>query len=194
MDLTGFPAFTVTAIHLTEGDPDATIVGRLSSLDGVQNLGGTLYRPSGRSIIGAVNAPIRALENFDFVTPDVERLDDLSRGQTLPWVDYAWNAYHVDLVLYGEWFPREFIATPAERFKVGNVTGWQPLGMSLPEGAVSLGINEGAWDHEHCLICNTHIGAGGDFHAYSAAADHWVCRSCNAKYVVPRDISFLLEA
>ena len=192
MDLTGLPTFTFASVRFTSGDREATITGRLSGLSGVRNLGGTLYRPDGRSIVGNVEAPIRLEEDVELVTPDVDRLDDLSRGNAYPWIDYAWNAYHADLILYGEWSPRTFVASPAERFKVGNVLGWQPLGMKLPAGAVSLGLSEGAWDHEHCLICNAHIGARGDASAYSDVDDHWLCKECYAEYVIARDISFLL--
>jgi hypothetical protein len=120
---------------------------------------------------------------------------DVSAGATLPWLDHYWQPYHLAMILAPaeRWERRTFIATPARYFRQGRVTGWQQLDAALPEGAVDSGVREGAWDHEHCALCNAHIGVSESPEGYVDPEDRWLCSTCYAKYAVPHDVSFAAE-
>jgi hypothetical protein len=128
-----------------------------------------------------------------FTSPDPEFVAALRAGESYPWVDIYWQAYHVSMILAGHWEPRTFIATPAHYFRLGGVVGWQQDGSPLPDGAEDLGVREGGWDHEHCELCNAHIGASGDPHGFISPEERWLCRSCYEEYGATRDLHFLLE-
>ena len=195
MDLSGLPQFTVDAVQPTAGDGDTIIVGRLSPLQGVRNPGGWLYRRPGPSIVGGLShVPTRPGEIIEFRTPDLALAPELRPGIVYPWLDGYWQAYHVDMILDGNWEGRTFVSTPARYFRLDGVTGWQPDGAPLPEGAEDLGIRDGGWDHEHCELCGTHIGAGGDHHGFEDPEEHWLCDACYYTYALPRDLAFLTEA
>ena len=138
--------------------------------------------------------PASTAETVEFATPDARLAPELAPGVSYPWVDGYWQAYHVAMILNGQWQARLFSPAPARYFRQDGVTGWQPEGAPLPEGAEDLGVREGAWDHEHCELCNARIGASGDPHGYVDAEDHWLCTDCYRRYAVPRDVSFAAEA
>ena len=53
-------------------------------------------------------------------------------------------------------------------------------------------IREGAWDHEHCALCNVHIDAGSP-QGYIDPKENWLCPDCYERYALPRDLSFVTE-
>jgi hypothetical protein len=63
----------------------------------------------------------------------------------------------------------------------------------LPEGAVDLGVRDGAWDHEHCELCNAHIGAAGSPVGYVDPDNRWLCTTCYETYAALHDVSFAAE-
>ena len=77
-------------------------------------------------------------------------------------LDGYWEAYHVSMVLAGQWTLRTFAAGDARYFRLAGALGWQPAGGTLPEGAEDLGVREGGWDHEHCELCRAQIGVAPD--------------------------------
>jgi len=113
-------------------------------------------------------------------------------GATYPWLDGIWNAYQVAMILAGHWEARTFVSEPARNFRLGTVTGWQPLDASLPDGAEDLGIREAGWDHEHCDICYARIHRDAP-QGYVDPDDHWLCPACHDRYAVGRDLSFVIE-
>lgn len=193
MDLSGLPQFTIDARR--QDEDGVVLTGHLSHLRGVRNDGGWLYRTNAPAIVGTLSGiPVAAGESVEFRSPDDDMASELSPGETYPWIDLYWQAYHVTMILAGRWQPRRFVAVGAHYFRQGGVVGWQLLGGLLPEGAEDLGVREGAWDHEHCELCNAHIGGAGDPDGYVDPEDHWLCRGCYERYAVPGDVSFAAEA
>jgi hypothetical protein len=196
MDLSGLPQFTIEDIRGAASDPEVTLVGRLSHLRGVRNDTAWLYRPVGPAIIGTVaRIPAVPGELVEYRTSDAALAPELRVGVVYPWIDGYWQAYHVSMVLAGQWTLRTFAAGDARYFRLAGALGWQPAGGTLPEGAEDLGVREGGWDHEHCELCRAQIGvAGHQPDGYVDAEEHWLCRACYERYAIPRDVSFAAEA
>jgi hypothetical protein len=193
MDLSGLPQFTVDARR--QGEDGVVLTGHFSHLRGVRNDGGWLYRTDAPAIVGSLSrVPAAPGEPVEFRSPDDDMAAGLAAGETYPWVDHYWQAYHVTMILAGRWEPRRFVAEAAHYFRQGGVVGWQPVGGAIPEGAEDLGVREGAWDHEHCELCNAHIGGPGDPDGYVDPDERWLCRACYERYAVPRDVSFAAGA
>ena len=134
--------------------------------------------------------PSRTISVFtDDLKPDV------TAGATFPWLDHYWQPYHLAMILAPAegWERRTFVATPARYFRQGTVTGWQELDALLPEGAMDLGVRDGAWDHEHCELCNARIGAAGSAEGYVDPDARWLCSACYETYAVSHDVSFAAE-
>lgn len=194
MNLSGLPQFTVDEVRVAVGDPEVTLVGRLSHLRGVRNAGACLYRSATASMHGVVaTPPAVAGDPVAFRTCDVALAPELRVGSVYPWVDGYWQAYHIAMILAGQWEPRRFQSTPARYFRLAGVTGWQPVDAPLMEGAEDLGVRVGGWDHEHCELCRRSIKAADDADAYVDPADHWVCAECYDRYALTRDVSFATE-
>ena len=193
MDLSGLPQFTIDA--RLQSECGVVLTGHFSHLRGVRNDGGWLYRTDASAIVGTLaRVPTVPEESVEFRSPDDDMAAGLAPGETYPWIDIYWQAYHVTMILAGRWEPRRFAAQAAHYFRQGGVVGWQPLGGKLPDGAEDLGVREGAWDHEHCELCNAHIGGPGDPDGYVDPDEHWLCQACYDRYAVPRDVSFAAEA
>jgi len=196
MDLSDLPQFTVTEVRPQRPDGNTEVVGGLSHLRGVHNDRGYLYRPDGPSIIGGFDAvPRQADVPLVFITPDADIAPELAPGVVYPWLDSYWQPYHLDMILAGpeHWQRRTFTATPAHYFRQAGVTGWQPAGGPLPEGAEDLGVRGGAWDHEHCELCRATIGARGAPDGCVNPQDYWLCENCFDRYAARRDVSFAAE-
>ena len=195
MDLSSLPQFTIEEMRVTAGDPEISLLGHLSHLRGVRNETAWLYRSAGPSLIGTVVRIPTAVEAIvEYRTTDRALAPELRVGAVYPWIDGYWQAHHVAMILAGLWEPRSFTAAPARYFRLAGVTGWQPVDVPLLEGAEDLGIREGGWDHEHCELCQTHIGGAGDPNGYVDPEDHWLCRGCYDRYAIARDVSFVAEA
>ena len=194
MDLSGLPQFTIEEIRHTPGDPEVVLVGRLSHLRGVRNQAAWLYRSKGPSLIGTIaQIPTLTHDSVEYRTSDTALAPELRVGAVYPWIDYYWQSYHVAMVLAGRWEHRTFTPEAAHYFRLGGVTGWQPVGAKLPEGAEDLGVREGAWDHEHCELCRARIGDLENRDGYVDPEKHWLCRACHDRYAITRDISFVID-
>jgi hypothetical protein len=195
MDLSGLPQFTVAEIRVAAGDPEVTLIGRLSHLRGVRNTTAWLYRSARASMIGTVSQlPISPNELIEYQTSDVGLAPELRVGSVYPWIDGYWQAYQVAMVLAGQWESRRFHSGPARYFRLPGVTGWQPIDAPLMDGAEDLGIRDGEWDHEHCELCGETIGEADVTPAYVDPDDHWLCAKCYDRYGLTRDVSFAAEA
>ena len=131
---------------------------------------------------------------MEFRTSDASLAPELEASTSYPWIDGYWQAYQVAMILAGRWEQREFHAQPARYFRLAGVTGWQPADAPLIDGAEDLGIRPAAWDHEHCELCNAHIGRNGEATGYVDPDDHWLCTGCYKRYAVNHDLSFVAEA
>lgn len=192
MNLSDLPQFTIDEVHATAGDAEGRLVGRFSHLEGVHDNRGWLYRIDRPSIIGDLAVvPTMAGEPVSFVSPDPELVVELHPGEAYAWIDGFWQAYHITMILAGRWQPRTFVSLPARYFRLGGLTGWQRDDQPLLDGAEGLGVREGGWDHEHCELCNTHIGGPGDPHGFVDPEERWLCARCYDRYAVPRDLAFV---
>lgn len=194
MNLSELPQFTVDEIRAVTGDPEVTLVGRLSHLRGVNNEGACLYRSATASMHGvAASLPVVAGDPVEFRTSDIALAPELRAGSVYPWIDCHWQAYHIAMILAGQWEPRRFQSTPARYFRLAGVTGWQPIDAPLMEDAEDLGVRDGGWDHEHCELCMRSISAAGGPEAFVDPAEHWLCAECCERYALTRDVSFAVE-
>ena len=194
MDLSDLPQFTIDEVHATADDAEGRVVGRFTHLQGVHNDAGWLYRVGRPSVVGNLGqVPAQAGEPVTFVSPDPEFVAELHSGESYPWVDIYWQAYHVSMILAGQWEPRTFASSPARYFRLNGIPGWQRDGEPLLDDAEDLGVREGGWDHEHCELCNTHIGGPGDPHGFVDPEEHWLCAACYERYAVPRDLEFVVR-
>lgn len=193
MDLSGLPQFAIDARR--QDEHGVVLTGHFSHLRGVRNDGGWLYRADAPAVVGTLSCvPAAPGEPVEFRSPDDDMAVALRPGELYPWIDIYWQAYHVTMILAGRWEARRFVAEAARYFRQGGVIGWQPVGGPVPHGAEDLGMREGAWDHEHCELCNTHIGGPGDPDGYVDPDGRWLCRACYDRYAVPKDVSFVTEA
>ena len=195
MDLNGLPQFSILDIRAAQNEREATVlVGRFSHLKGVRNDSGSLYGTRHEyQINGSLSRiPASPDEIIEFATFDAEYEPDLARRQIFPYIDAYWQRYHVDLILAGRWEARFFTSGPARYFRMGKTVGWQQPDEELLEGAVDLGIREGACYHEHCALCNAHIDRDNP-QGYVDPNDNWLCSSCYERYALPRDLSFVTE-
>ena len=117
--------------------------------------------------------------------------DSIRAGATLHWLTPYWQAYHVPMILAGQWTKLEFKAEDAIRFAMNGWQGWARHDGAIPEGAVRTGVESGGWDHEHCEICNSRIGYEGSPVGYIDADEHWLCPNCYDKWAVTRSLGFL---
>ena len=195
MDLSGLPQFSILEIchPRQEGEP-TVLVGRLSHVSGVRNDSGSLYGTRDEyQINGSLSRiPSSPDEVIEFVTFDAEYEPDLALGSVFPYIDVYWQRYHIDMILAGRWEPRVFSNAPARYFRLGTTIGWQTPDADLLEGAIDLGVRQGAWDHEHCALCHARID-GEHPQGYVDPKENWLCLSCYDRYAVPRDLSFVTE-
>ncbi len=146
---------------------------------------------------------IRLGRTFRFGWDDAASRNSLVAGQSYPLVD-EYFSHQVDVVLDGNrrWARTEFKPSDAFSWKVPGGTYLAPAyrysSDSTSDELLGLDISEatrieGAWDHEHCAICNQCIcllhGAWG----YSSSPNAWVCESCFDRFVVTRSLAFLLN-
>jgi len=109
MDLSGLPQFTVDEIRTAAGNPEVTLIGRLSHLRGVRNTTAWLYRSARASMIGTITQVPAALnEPIEYHASDVALAPELRVGSVYPWIDGYWQAYQVAIVLAGQWESRRF--------------------------------------------------------------------------------------
>jgi hypothetical protein len=126
------------------------------------------------------------------ISPEDMR-DTIRPGSALHWLDPYWREYHVTMILEGQWKRIDFIAEDAIHFEKGGKRGWAPLGATIPDGFVQTHIEKGGWDHEHCEICNSHIGSEGSAVGYKDENNRWLCPECHDKWAAPRSLGFLIN-
>jgi hypothetical protein len=183
--LSDLPQFTTTAVH---GEPGSWVLdGVFNQLETVREGRSWLYVSREGSLIGDLDSLDRASRRARFVTPDSVPTSML--GLTLPWLDGWWQAYHVALVLdtTHKWRRVLFQATDAvER----RMPGWRELTPAPDEALAGEGVLvSGGWDHEHCMLCNSHIDPANP--AYVDDEGNWLCVRCYEAYAEPHDLSFI---
>lgn len=127
-----------------------------------------------------------------FVPDDMKELAQFQAGNKYHRIDGYWGE-RAELVLgfNRSWAERRFEPGDAVRYPSG--AGYVLVRASnhtSPPGSDNV---KGAWDHEHCEICWAKISPQTDPIGVFSEPDHWVCRECYAKYVVPRSLDFIGE-
>jgi hypothetical protein len=139
-------------------------------------------------------------------------------GLEMAYLSSYWQAFHVWMVLDPNWGweRKQFKGTDAlaedfEAKEVSIVEGreirvWTKLeparagsGQSRLYPAtdqtppVHLGprLVPGAWEHEHCELCNAHIDA--EMFGYYDPGERWMCEDCYERYAVRHDLAFVDE-
>ncbi len=189
MKLQDLPHLEIRSIEASSDG--ATIRGRLSHQRGLREGRAWLYAGL-NSVIGDLT-----LDGSDgtasFAAPFWTADSPAQVGSALPWIDGYWQAALIARILDPtvRWAFTRFEASPARYFRQGTVTGSQPVGDSLPDGATPLHIAPTGWDHEHCEIWGEKIGRGGAANGYSDGQGHWLCESCYSLYAATHSLAFL---
>jgi hypothetical protein len=145
----------------------------------------------------AVTATIRALDPSSGTAVLETIRDELSSvpsvGTAFRWLHSYWQAYHVPMILRGEWRSSEFQPVDAVTWEIEGARGWSKLSEPIPDGATRTGVREHGWDHEHCEICSATIGIGGESSGYVDSEDRWLCPRCHERWAERRDLGFLVS-
>jgi len=196
MKLTDLPEFAVGEIRGT--DYSLVLHGRLSRPELVRLGACWLRMPDGFPFYATLTeldltTGHATLESSDELRPQ------LVPGASMPFVDGYWGSNEVNTILDQghNWTPVIFAATdayersgPDPSFGSQRVApdgrSWRPAaGEPLPGEQ----LVEGAWNHEHCLICFTSIEAGHA--AFVDDRGYWCCTDCYAQHVVPGSLGFM---
>jgi hypothetical protein len=193
MKLEDLPQFTVDELHRLDDEGNTRIIGHFSHLRGVRSASGYLYRASGPSIAGDLEAiPTTSTEPVRLLTREAEYAPDLRPCARYTWLDGQWKPYHLKMILTAteRWQRREFSASPVRYFVLDGVTGWQPADAELPSGATDLGVRLGDWNRERCELCPEQLEASRSSEGFVDPDGRWICAHCYESYVVRSDISF----
>lgn len=153
---------------------------------------GYLFTIDERLVYGRFVTIDRIQKTATFVPDDVKELGHFQAGNTYYRIDGYWGE-RAELVLGPKrsWVRPPFEPVDAVRYESGS---GHVLGKASDQGYPPTGaIVKGAWDHEHCDICWATISPRTDPIGMFSEPDHWVCRECYAKYVVPRSLDFMGE-
>jgi len=184
------PQFRIDSID--RGEADVRLKGQLSDLRGVHDGRCWLYISLTSSLIGDLQIRDASRRSAEFAYPATELPPEVFVGASLPWVEAYWNAFHIHMVLSpaGSWQLIEFRPMAAAR---SHVDGWsvvRPLG---PGDALKPDEERvpDAWDHEHCEICRSKIGVGGEPRGYRHQINYWLCEQCYREYAACHSVSFV---
>ena len=188
--LADLPSFRVLAIEPLD---DPKLIGKFNHLRSVREGRSWLYAGNEHSLIGDLVSLEPASKQAAFIAPFWEpTTSPVQVGSVVPWLDGYWQAYHITMIVGAnvKWRRVEFAASDAQHFKLGTAHGWAKVGQGLPEGAQPTHIQPAGWDHEHCELCNAHIGKGGDPFGHIDAENHWLCEKCYRRYAEPQSLAF----
>lgn len=177
------PQFTVTEVL-----PDRCI-GRFSPSPWVnENWIAGLHLGEHRFLWGRFCLVFRDAAKCSFSPNHPNDLARIRVGTTYPYIDGYWGE-RAELVLDAgrAWKQREF--EPSDMVMLPGSDGTTFGTSAVGDGPVGT-IVPGAWDHEHCDVCNRKIGCGGEAEGYFSTPDAWVCEECHSTYVLPRSIAF----
>lgn len=144
------------------------------------------------SLIGDLT-DLDEIRSARFVAPFWTPESPIQAGDAAPWLDAWWQAFQLTMILDSSASRRrtEFIASPAQHFLQGDVSGWTKAGNRLPDDAFPTNLEAEGWDHEHCELCESRIGLGGEAYGFVDDHDRWLCESCYERYAAPRSLAFV---
>ncbi len=193
MKLSDFPQFTVQDAILQDGG--WVLKGIFNHLDGVRQGRSWLYREGGGgtdSLIGDLTELDPETRHARFDTPDVRRPLEPLVGSALPWLDGYWQAPYINLILDPgrQWQRTLFRASDAIEVRTDKLRRWRKARADDVLAEREVRVPSG-WDHEHCTICRTKIGASGEPVGYTDDEDNWLCSACYEKWAMPHDLGFV---
>jgi hypothetical protein len=188
--LEDLPAFEVQRI-VDGNEPE--LLGMLTHLRSVRPGRSWLYAGDADSLIGDLVDIDATSRRARFVAPFWSSMSPIKVGSVVPWLDAYWQAYHVTMILDPEanWGRTDFVPSGAQHFRQGGVSGWTKVGQRLPEGAVPTHIEDAGWDHEHCELCQSKVGRGGNTHGYVDRNGRWLCERCYEEYAATHSLGFV---
>lgn len=149
---------------------------------------GDLLLPDERFVSGRfIDVDFQAL-TVTFIPAAAEDVSALKADTTYPRLDRYWGK-RAALVLDRErrWSQRTFEPVDALAFnRAGEIRK-----ATNQKVAVGGTLIKGGWDHEHCDICWGTISPKTDTVAMFSEPDHWICRRCYERFVVPRSLDFI---
>jgi hypothetical protein len=190
--LEDLPAFRI--LQITNAD-DPELIGVFTHLKSVRAGRSWLYAGDADSLIGDLVDLDESSRQARFIAPFWSPTSPIQVGSVAPWLDSYWQAYHLTMILDSQvvWKRVQFIPSPAQHFRQGDVYGWTKSGSKLADDTIPTYIDEMGWDHEHCELCQSRIGRGGDTHGYVDRGDRWLCERCYQDYAEPRDLGFVFS-
>lgn len=221
------PQFRIEAIN--RGADTALVTGTFSRVDGVAiDARGWLFVSESQSSIADVVTLHGQLAGLD--VPHWSMTDHVHVGATLPWLDARWQARDVAFLLdeTKKWQRVKYEAVVfAKRVLRCGQCGWtgdpetqlqlcpkcsndleevdifgnREAAFPLDPDARFIKTQSGAWDHDHCLICDAAIGRDVLWgYRESSFADSpnsvglWVCERCFDRYLRASDFTFLVRS
>ncbi len=185
MTLDELPTFTVRHVG---GDRAVGVVDRAIWI-GERHVGDLLL-PDGRFVAGRfLNVDLASL-SASFVPTTPDELALLQVGEGYRRFDGYWGE-RAALVLdrSRRWKERAFETADAVAYKrPGDTLIAKASNQNLPEGSTPI---KGGWDHEHCDVCWETVSPHAQPVAMFSEPDHWICRRCYEKFVVPRSLDFI---
>lgn len=124
-------------------------------------------------------------------TPDASvDLTKLHVGRSYPQLDGYWGD-RAELALDRSliWREREYQAPDAVWFERSRTM--RPFSDEIPDGGV---LVKGGWNHEHCQICWETISQQTNPIGLFAEPNHWICKECYARFIIPRSLDFIVDA
>jgi hypothetical protein len=152
-----------------------------------------LYLGGGRFLWGRFRDVDAAARTCSFSPEHLAELSMLRPTESYPFMDGYWGE-RAELVLdeSRSWQRAVFEASDMVLFP--GPGGTSMGARSSPDEPAGGKVTPGGWDHEHCEICNTKIGCGGEPEGFFSPPDAWVCQECYNSFVVPRSLAFAHEA
>ena len=189
MNLDDLPQFTISDMQFNEGG--WVLDGRFNHLTKVREERSWLYISRMDSLLGDLKALDCDTRQARFHARNPEPPPEWILGATLPWFDGYWDPYNIALIL-DETHPWKQVTFIAQDGLQSRLPGWNVTRNAI---RATPHPNEillpGAWNHEHCMLCWTHIDPGDA--AYADSENHWLCAECFTTYAAPHDISFVRD-
>jgi hypothetical protein len=183
--LADLPQFTIESRDHQPGG--WSLRGYFSHVEGVHEGRSWLYSHE-VAIIGDLEGLDPLTRRATFVTSD----DVPVAAEALAWFDGWWQASQITIVLDKEHVWTRVTFEAADAF-ASHEPGWTQL---RPAAGATRGENEVllpmAWDHEHCMICNTHIDPGSE--GYVDDERNWLCPACYSRFAARQDLRFVRNA
>jgi len=193
--LKDLPQFTILSLSVEK--KDVCLIGSFNRIDGVDEYRSWLMNEK-NCFIGDLEKLNPQQKTAVFITPEQEA-KNIIKGHQFAWINGCWQPRLIRRILddNNHWIKKIFKPTDAQEFIQHNIKnrtdirGWTKIDNQIPRNAQSTKIISGGWDHEHCEICTSRIGVGGELIGYKDEANIWLCEKCYSMYALHNDLSFL---